>query len=101
MSSCTNSAPGVDFNSSDVARSIAVSAMSAALAGGNLVQCLDQSLDANRLGQVIVHAGREAQVAVALHRIGSHCNDARPLVRLPPRTDFARRIEAVHLRHLA
>ena len=51
------------------------------------VQGLDQPLHADRLGEVVVHAGGQAQVAVALHRVGGHGDDARALARPPARAD--------------
>ena len=49
-------------------------------AGGYLIQRLDQTLDADRLGDVVVHAGGEAHVAVALHGVRRHRDDARPFL---------------------
>ena len=68
---------------------------------GTLSQRLDQPVDADRLGQVVVHAGGEAHLAVALHRVGGHRDDARALARRPSaRMMLPRRFEAVHLGHL-
>src|SRR5262249_22156314 len=92
----TKSAPAVVFRSSKTARSMGASAMSAAPAGGYVVERLDQPLDADGLGEVVVHAGGEAHVAVALHRVGGHCDDARPVARPPARADLARCVETVH-----
>ena len=47
---------------------------------GATAQRLRQLLDADRLGHVVVHAGGEARLAVALHRVRRHRDDARPLV---------------------
>ena len=49
------------------------------LARRDAVKRAHELLDADRLGQVVVHAGGEAQLAVALHRVGGHRDDARPL----------------------
>ena len=40
-----------------------------------------QRPDADRLGDVVVHPGGEALLAVALHGVGGHRDDARPRVR--------------------
>ena len=61
------------------ARSIVGSRHVRLLACRHLVQRLDQPLDADRLGEVVVHAGGEAHLAVALHRVGGHRDDARAL----------------------
>ena len=78
-SSRTKSAPAVVLRSSKVAtiddRCLPCQRLPRA---GTCVQRLDQALDADRLGDVIVHAGGEAHVAVALHRVGRHGDDARP-----------------------
>ena len=60
---------------------------------------LDQLVDAYRLGEVIVHAGRDAHLAVALHRVGRHRDDARALAGAA-RADRARGLETVHFGHL-
>ncbi len=83
-SSATNSAPAVSCSSSNVARSIVrLVHVQSLLARGTWFERLDQPLDADRLGQVVVHAGGEADLAVALHRVGRHRDDARALVRRP------------------
>ena len=46
-------------------------------ASGTAVQRLDQPLDADRLGQVVVHARLQAHLPVALHRVGRHGDDAQ------------------------
>ena len=52
---------------------------------GTAYERLDQPLDADRLGEVVVHAGGEAHLAVALHRVGGHRDDARPRRAAPAR----------------
>src|SRR4029077_16609460 len=79
-SSPTNSAPAVCCSASKVARSIVVSLMSSVLAWLHLVQRLDQPVHADRLGQVVVHSRVHAHLAIALHRVGGHGDDARPLL---------------------
>jgi hypothetical protein len=54
---------------------------------GDLVQRLHQCLDPDRLGEVVVHPGGEALVAVAGHRVGGHRDDARALRRGPLHDD--------------
>ncbi len=44
-------------------------------------QRLDEPLDADRLRQVVVHAGRETRFAVALHRVRGHRDDPRTPIR--------------------
>jgi hypothetical protein len=58
-----------------------------------------QLLDADRLGHVVVHARRHAQLAVAFHGVGGHGDDPGPVPRPAP-VDLARGLEAVQLRHL-
>src|SRR4029434_161012 len=66
----------------------------------HLAQRLDETLDAYRLGELVVHARGEALLAVALHRVRRHRHDARAIVRFTARDDAARGFEPVHLRHL-
>ena len=56
----------------------------------------------DRLGDVAVHAGRQAALAVALHGVGGHGDDRACAGPSPAsrRADRGRRLEAVHLRHL-
>ena len=61
---------------------------------------LGQRLGADRLGQVVVHPGRQAHLAVAFHRIGRHRHDPRPGLARPARADPAGRLEPVQLGHL-
>ena len=44
----------------------------------------DQLLHPDRLREVVVHAGLEAALAVAAHRLGRHRDDPRPLALGPP-----------------
>ena len=54
-----------------------------------------------RLGEVVVHPGRQAPFPVALHRVGRHRDDGDPTGRAFQAPDLARRRIAVHVRHLA
>ena len=56
---------------------------------GSKYVSLDQLLDADRLGHVVVHARGQAFLAVALHGVGGHGDDARTGARLPLRGDAA------------
>src|SRR5258708_6667315 len=56
----------------------------------------NELVDADRLRQVIIHACLEAQLAVALHRVGRHRDDARSRRSRPALRDSARRFEPVH-----
>ena len=67
---------------------------------GGSAESLDQRIDPDRLDHVVVHAGGQARLAVALHRVGGHRDDARALAVRPSRRDAPRRLEAVHLGHL-
>ena len=49
------------------------------VARGVCVRASTSCIDADRLGHVVVHAGGQAHLAVALHRVGGHGDDARPL----------------------
>ena len=58
-------------------------------------------LGVQRLGDVIVHAGRQAPLPVPLHRVRRHRHDRNVAPRRPLQTpDGRRRLEPVHLRHL-
>ena len=59
-----------------------------------------QVLDPDRFHDVVVHAGRQEPLAIALHRLGGHRDDPRPLAGPPAFEDAARGLDAVHLRHL-
>ena len=63
-------------------------------------QSLGQLVEGHRLDEVIVHARRQALLAVALHGLRRHRDDARALVSGPPGADGAAGLEAVELRHL-
>ena len=67
--------------------------------GGHRGQGPGQLLEPDRLREVVVHAGLEAQLALALHRVRRHRDDVRPRSR-PPLVDAPGRLEPVHLRHL-
>ena len=54
----------------------------------------------DRLADVVVHAGGEAQLAVTGHRVGRHGGDPRTGRRRPAGTDPTRRLEPVELGHL-
>jgi hypothetical protein len=41
-------------------------------------QCARELVDANRLGEIVVHPRCEALLAVALHRVRRHGDDRRP-----------------------
>ena len=57
-----------------------------------------QLADLDRLADVVVHAGGEAGLAVAVHRVGGHGDDAR--LTLEVLADPPGGLEAVHLGHL-
>ena len=57
-------------------------------------------LDRVRLRQVVVHAGREAALALALHRVRGDRGDRRVPARAFAPPDLGGRGKAVHLRHL-
>ena len=59
-----------------------------------------EGLGRDRLGDVVVHPGGEARLAVALHGVGGHRDDPRPGRAGPAAPDPAGRLEAVELRHL-
>ena len=54
----------------------------------------------DRFAHVIVHARRQTQLAVALHRVGRHRDDPRSPVSGPASGDLPRGFEPVHLWHL-
>ena len=56
--------------------------------------------EANRLGDVIVHPGGQALLAVAVHRVGRHRDDRRPRLGAFSVSDHCRCCISVHLRHL-
>src|SRR5574341_695043 len=59
--------------------------------GSSLFSCYDlfqsfhQFGNADGLSYIIIHANREAHLAVALHGVGSHGNDVRPILLRPAR----------------
>ena len=55
---------------------------SSGIAQPSAQQRLHQRIHADRLGDVVVHAGGEALLAVALHGVGGHRDDARALAGL-------------------
>jgi hypothetical protein len=66
------------------------------------VQDLLHRLHAERLGQMIVHAGAQALFAVVRHGVGGQRDDRHPSSRrLLADADFPRRLVAVHLGHRA
>src|SRR6478735_1733317 len=68
-------------------------------AGSSLGDRRLELLGADWLAHVVVHAGREARLAVAGHRVGGEADDPdRPL--RPAAADPTGRLEAVHLGHL-
>src|SRR5512137_1018172 len=93
ISSTTKSAPAVACSSAKRAGSMA-EVMSCSLACLHAVERLDQLLDADRLGDVVVHAGGQAHLAVAGHGVGGHRDDARARILWPLRGDAARSLEA-------
>ena len=61
----------------------------------------DQLVHADGLADVVIHAGLQAHLPVALHGVGRHGDDARPLRSAGQRAQMrARRLQPVHLRHL-
>ena len=71
--------------------------------GGGGSQTLHQSnqfLVVDRLGQVAIHAGRQALLTVALHGMGGHGDDRRPLSLAFSGTDHPGRFQTVQVRHL-
>ena len=56
--------------------------------------------DLNGLGEVVIHACRQAFLAVALHGVGCHGDNAWALFAGPPLMNGARGFQAVHFRHL-
>src|SRR5215831_19317158 len=52
------------------------------------------------LADVVVHAGFEAHLAIALHGVGGHGHDPRPLGERPAFTDPPCCIESIQLGHL-
>ena len=57
-------------------------------------------LGADRLRDVVVHAGREARLAILGQRVRRHRDDVRAALLRPALADPARGVEAVELRHL-
>ena len=45
----------------------------------------DELVDPNRLADVVVHAGLEARLAIAVHRVRGHGDDPRPAFGVPAR----------------
>lgn len=54
----------------------------------------------HRLGNVVVHAGLDAALAVALHGVGGHGDDDVAIPRCFRAADFRSGFVAVHDRHL-
>ena len=71
-------------------------------AGRHLLDERAQAPGVERLGEVLVHAGREATLPVALHRMGGHGDDrqTRGAALGLGRANRRRRLEAAHLGHL-
>ena len=63
-------------------------------------QRLRQLVRTDRLGDVVIHPGGEAGLAVLGHRVRRHRDDARASLRRPALADPARSIETVQLGHL-
>src|SRR5574337_696416 len=76
-----------------------VAATISAFAHRDVAECRHQRVDADRLGQVVVHAGIETQLAVTLHRVGGHRDDPRSRTVGPAAVNLARGFEPVHLGH--
>ena len=56
---------------------------------------------ANRLRQVLVHAGRQTAFAIVAHHLSGHRDDRHmPAGSRLALTDDLRRLQAIHLRHL-
>ncbi len=70
------------------------------LIGSRALQRSNQLRRADRLADIVVHARRETQLAVALHGVGGHGNDPRSLFGRPVLVDTARGLQAVELGHL-
>src|SRR5258706_501875 len=69
-------------------------------ARGHALQHRGEVADPRRLAEVVVHAGRQAALAVALHRVRGHRHDRQvPAGDTLALADRARRLEAVHLGH--
>src|SRR5205807_1295604 len=64
-----------------------------------------EALDGHRLGDVVIHAGRQTLVSITLQGIGGHGDDGRPACGHALRTLTPANLGgcciAVHLRHLA
>src|SRR5215831_10530074 len=71
-----------------------------ARASATVLERGDELVHADGLRDVIVHAGRQAELAVALHRVGGHRHEPRPPLSRPSPVDLAGGLEAVQLRHL-
>ena len=63
-------------------------------------QRVGETAHLHRLGDVVVHAGGNAGLAVTGHRVGGHCDDVGPLGGRHPGDDAAGRLEAVKFGHL-
>ena len=69
-------------------------------AGLGTLERRHELLGADRLRDVVVHAGREARLAILGERVRRHRDDVRAALGRPALADPARRVEAVELRHL-
>src|SRR3954463_1628260 len=98
-SSAANSSPTLRRSSANVGRSITERCTSGPLAWLHGVERSDEGFDTDRFGEVVVHPRGQAHLAVTLHRVGGHGDDARPFVR-PHADDPAGGLQAVHLWHL-
>ncbi len=62
---------------------------------------VEELLRADRLGNVFIHAGEQAELAVALEGVGGHGNDRHvPAVQPLASADGQGGLQAVHFRHL-
>src|SRR5687768_17089385 len=58
-------------------------------------------LDAHRLGEIVIHPGCQAPLAIAVHRAGGHGDDGDMRAGRLVLADLGTCLEAIHLGHLA
>ena len=87
--------PGVEHGGVD-GRRLAVAALQPALQGGA------QAVEADRLGEVAIHAGLAAALVLAGHGVGGHRDDRRATTALGrlEAADLRRHLEAIHPGHV-
>ncbi len=60
----------------------------------------NQLFDANWFADIVIHPGRQAHLAIALHSVGRHGDHVGLLRFRQFVTDMTRCLEAIHFRHL-